>query len=185
MRHLELDELLAYWLAEQSAEETARAEDHLFECTACATQLDALHRTAAATVALVRRGEVGGWATHALVNRMSRDRVNMRQYICEPGETIACTVAPGDDYLMGRFVLPKGESGRLDVRVHDPGGVELMRISDLAVDARSRHAIMFMPARPTLGAPSMLLHYVLVTPTADGDREVARYSMDHTSSSEA
>jgi hypothetical protein len=119
------------------------------------------------------------------VNRMSRDRVNLRQYIVAPGETVACTSAVGDDYLMGRFVLPPGAVGRIDLRVLDEHGAEVMRVAELAVDARSGHAIMFMPARPTLAEPSMLLHYVLVSPTDGGERELARYSMDHTASSEA
>lgn len=181
--HVELETLLEYWFGELA--DADGVETHLFECSECAARLDALHRTAAATVALVRMGAIGGGATHALMNRMSRDRVNLRQYVILPGESVACTVAAGDDYLMGRFVLPPGDVARVDVRVLDDAGSEVMRVDDLVVDARSRHAIMFMPARPTLGEPSMRWVYVLSTPDDDGARELARYAMDHTSSTEA
>lgn len=178
--HVDLDQLLAYYLGEPMPDGGDAVEAHLFECTACGERLDALHRTASATVALVRRGEIGGWGTSALANRMARDRLHVRQYVVEPGDTLACTVAVGDDYLMGRFVLPAGDVGRVDLRVLDAEGTELMRVEDLVVDARHGHAIMFMPARAVLGEGSALHHYVLVTPAAQGERELGRYAMDHT-----
>lgn len=178
--HLGLDELLEYYLGELASERAELVETHVFECTVCGDRLDALHRSAAAMVALVRGGEIAGWGTGALANRMARDRLNVRQYVVEPGDTVACTVAAGDDYLMGRFVLPDGEVGLVDMHVFDAAGVQVMRVDDLVIDARSRHAIMLIPARPTHTEPSTLLRYVLVTSSDGGERELARYGLDHT-----
>jgi len=182
--HPSLGEWLEYYLGEAPAGAASALDEHLFECAACEAQLDALRRTASAMVALVRRGAVASFATTALANRMSRDRLNVRTYVMEPGDTVACTVGHDDDFLLGRFVLPQGSYARVDVRVLDDAGQELMRMPDIAIDARSRHALMLIPARPTKGEGSAIWRYVFSTPEPGGDRELARYAMDHTALSE-
>ena len=62
--------------------------------------------------------------------------------------------------MAGRFVLPDGDFERVDMRV-------------------------FFPARPVQHEESGLTHYVLVIPGEGGERELSRYSMDHTSLREA
>jgi hypothetical protein len=178
--HPSLGDWLEYYLGEAPAAAADALDEHLFECAACEAQLDALRRTASAMVALMRRGAIAASATSAIANRMARDRLNVRSYLLMPGETVACTVGQDDDFLMGRFVLPPGTYTRVDLRVLNDAGQELMRTADIAIDARSRHAIMFMPARPITSEGSAVWHYVLSTPGPDGDRELARYSLDHT-----
>ena len=93
----------------------------------------------------------------------------------------SCTVGAQDDFMAGRFVLPAGEFERFDMRVLDAGENELMRVDDIVIDARYHHAVMFIPARPVRVEDSALTHYALVVPGPEGEREIARYSMDHTS----
>jgi len=169
--------LLGWFLGEPADEDAIEA--HLFDCDACGAVLDAIHRTAGAVVALVRRGEVGSGGTSALLNRMSRDRLNVRHYVIEPGETVLCTVGAADDFMAGRFVLPGDPPERVDMLVLDAEGHEMMRVDDIVVDVRAREAIFFIPAGPVKDEPSAVTRYVLVRPGADGDHEIARYTMDH------
>lgn len=178
--HPSLGEWLEYYLGEAPAGAANALDEHLFECAACEAQLDALRRTASAIVALMRGGGIASSITGAIANRMARDRLNVRTYVIEPGETIACTVGHDDDFLLGRFVLPAGTYARVDLRVVDQAGRELMRTPDIAVDARSRHALMIMPAHPIKNEGPGAWQYVLTTPEPDGDRELARYTLDHT-----
>lgn len=177
--HLSGARLLDYYLGEPLPPEVHGLEEHLFACAECGDALDAVHRSASAVVAMVRAGELSASGTTALLNRMSRDRLNVRHYTMLPGETVACTVALDDDFMAGRFVLPEGTFERIDMRVLDAGLNELMRIDDIVVDARYRHAILFIPARPVHEEASGITHYALVVPAQSGDREIARYSMDH------
>lgn len=173
--------LLDYYLGEPATEDI---EEHLFECSECVAALDRIHHTATAIVRTVREAELGSGATTALLNRMSRDRLNVRHYTILPGETVACSVAPYDDFMAGRLVLPDGYFERIDMRVLDASQQELMRVTDVVVDARHRQVILFIPARPVLSEGSATTHYVLVVPGASGEREIGRYSMAHSALSE-
>jgi hypothetical protein len=177
--HLSVGRLIEYYLGQLPAEATTAVEDHIFACAACGAQLDALHRTADAMVSLVRRGEIASGATTALANRMARDRLNVRHYLMHPGEVLDCTVGHDDDFMMGRLVLPEGDFERLDMRILDANGSEMMRVDDIPIDARSRHAMIVIPGRPAQAYESAVSHYVLVIPSEAGDREVARYVMAH------
>lgn len=181
--HLSSARLLDYYLGDGSLGEASEAavevEEHLFDCAECAATLDAIERTAALIVDLVRSGELSSGATTALLNRMSRDRLNVRHYTILPGEIVACTVALDDHFMAGRFVLPEGDFERIDMRVLDGTYNELMRVEDIVIDARYRHALLFIPARPVQSEASGVTHYVLVAPAEHGEREIARYSMDH------
>ena len=178
--HVDAARLLDYYLGGPNQGDDA-VEEHLFDCAECSAVVDDIHRMAAAVVGLVRAGELSSGGTTALLNRMSRDRLNVRHYAIEPGETVACTVAADDDFMAGRFALPDGEFSRIDMRILDAQGQELFRVDDIVIDARQREAIMFIPARPVQHEGSGVTHYVLVAPDQDGERELARYSMDHTS----
>lgn len=183
LAHHDLGRLLDYYLGDASMKEADDVEEHLFSCDECSSKLDEIHRTASAIVALVRRGDLSSGATTALLNRMSRDRLNMRHYTIEPGETVACTVGKDDDFMVGHLVLPAGDFQRIDMRVLDSRDNEMMRVPDIVVDARARHAIIFIPARPVQSEDSGVTHYVLVVPhmgMGGGERELGRYSMDHT-----
>lgn len=178
--HIDTARLLDYYLGGPDPGDDA-IEEHLFDCAVCSAVVDGMHRLADAVVGLVRAGELSSGGTTALLNRMSRDRLNVRHYAIEPGETVACTVAADDDFMAGRFALPQGAFSRIDLRVLDAQGQELFRMDDIVIDARQREAIVFIPARPVQHEGSGVTHYVLAVPDEDGERELARYSMDHTS----
>ncbi len=176
LEHVPAAALLDYYLGDPGVDEV---EGHLFECAECSAKLEELHRTAAVIVEIVRAGELSSGATTGLLNRMSRDRLNVRHYAIEPGETVACTVAAADDFMAGHFILPEGDFERLDLCVLDSSDRERARVDDIVIEARYRRAIVCIPARPVLDEGSGTTQYVLVVQTPSGERELARYSMAH------
>lgn len=185
MTHPALSELIDYWLSELEPEHEGALEEHLFECAACEARLDAVRASAEAIVALVRSGGLSGSATTALLNRFARDRLNVRQYTLEPGEVVACTVSPHDDFLIARFVVHGGAHARIDISVRGEEEHELLRVDDVAFDPRAGHVVTFLPARPVQNQPSGLRRYVLLAPSPGGEREIGRYTLDHTAMREA
>jgi hypothetical protein len=181
--HLTLAELLDYWLHEVELAQAESIEEHLFSCADCATRLEAVRDLGDAIVTLVRRGGLSSSATTALINRMARDRLNIRAYTLEPGDIVACTVAPQDDFLLGSFVLPEPGHASVDMVVLDGGGHEFQRMRDVPVDARTGRVMTFIAARPIQDESSMTWQYVLLT--AGGEREIGRYTLQHTAMREA
>jgi hypothetical protein len=180
---LALGELLEYWLGEAEEERAAAIEAHVFECDACAAALDDVVRLGRELVALMREGHVSARATVSLVNRLSRDRLNVRQYSVLPGEVVQCTVTPHDELLLTRLILPGPAPARIDVTERFYGG-ETRRVEDVAIDRRAGEVITFLPARPRQSDGSGRVEYVLLDPAA-ADRVIATYTLEHTAMSEA
>lgn len=180
-----LAELIDYWLAELPGGRAEALEEHVFECAECEARLDAVRASGEAIVALVRGGGLSGSATTALLNRFARDRLNVRQYTVEPGEVVACTVSPHDDFLITRFVVRDASPPRIDIAVFDDQQRQLRRVEDVAFDRRTGQVMTFLAARPVQSEPTERLHFVLVAPTPDGERVLGRYTLDHTAMREA
>jgi hypothetical protein len=180
---LELGELLEYWLGEADTEQAGRVEEHVFECDACAAALDDVVKLGGALVALLRGGLIEARATTGLLNRFSRDRLNVRQYNVHPGETVQCTVSPHDDFLFARLILPSPVPEHVDLSVRDADGREVVRLQDVSVDRRAGEVMSFIPARPWQNDRSGRLQYVLLSPGA-GNHVLGTYTFEHTAMSE-
>src|SRR3954468_20917926 len=93
--------LLAYWAHDLvNDDEGSRVEEHLFACGECSARLHALPALGIGLTALVRQGRVSGIVSRALLNRMQRDGLHVRMYTLTPGETVPCSVFPGDDLIV-------------------------------------------------------------------------------------
>jgi hypothetical protein len=180
---LALGDLLEYWLGEAGGTRADELEAHVFECDECAQALDDVARLGRDLIALVREGHISARATAGLVNRFSRDRLNVRQYSVRPGEVVQCTVTPQDELLLTRLILPEGAPARVDVSQRFYGH-EARRIEDVTIDRRAGEVVTFLPARPRQGDGSGRVEYVLHDPDA-ADRVIATYTLEHTAMSEA
>jgi hypothetical protein len=183
--HPALSELIDYWLSELPQPAAEALEEHVFDCAACGDRLDAVRANADAIVGLVRGGGLSSRATTALLNRVSRDRLNVRVYTVAPGEVVACTVGPQDDFLITHFIVDAATEPRLDLAMCDDEGHELSRVQDVAFDRAAGHVTTVFAARPKQHDPSGRRTFKLFAPTADGERELGRYTMDHTAMREA
>jgi hypothetical protein len=185
MKHpIGLGDLLAYWLGELPSPEAGALEEHVFACEACSDRLSHVHDAGAALVELVRRGMLNAHATTALLNRFSRDRLNVRQYTLHPGQVVACTVSIDDDFLLAHLMLDRPAPARVDMAVIDGRGRELV-LPDVVIDPRGNQVLPFLPARPVQDQASGKLQYVLYA-VDDGQREeIGRYTLDHTAMRDA
>lgn len=178
-------DLLAYFLDDLSSADADALEEHLFACDACAERASRVHDTGGGLVELVRSGSLGARSTIALLNRCSRDRLNVRRYILYPGQVVACTVRGEDDFVLAQLVLDRPAPARVDLAMLDAHGAELLSVEDVVVDPRGNQVLSLLPARPLQDVPSREVEYVLFA-VEPGRREViGRYRLDHTAMREA
>jgi hypothetical protein len=77
--------------------EMDRVEEHLFACEDCSARLRQMAALGTALATLVRQGLVSRIVSRANVNRLQRDGLHVRMM---PGETVPCSVFPGDDLIV-------------------------------------------------------------------------------------
>ncbi len=168
--------LLDYWAGDLPPAEADRLEEHLFACRDCSGRLEELASIGAGLASLVRQGRISGAVSRALVNRMQRAGVRIRQYSLSPGETVPCAVFPGDDLVMAALHadFTGVESVTLSISSPARNGV----FDELSVSRPEGRVLWVLPSTTVRGFPSMRLELTL---TASGpDRVVlGRYVLDH------
>lgn len=152
-----LDELLAYRRGELASADEARVEEHLFSCDACARTLADVERLGAGIAALARGGGVAASATAGVLARLARDGARVRTYRLAPGEEVACTAAPDDDYVALRLAAPQAPA-RIDVaregEVVATGAREAWLAEDVLVDREAGEVVLLFPAAPIHALPA-------------------------------
>lgn len=173
------ESLLAYWVNELAAEEADRLEAHVFECGDCATRLEDLVSLGRGLTALVRQGRISGVVSRALLNRMQRDGVYLRLYALSPGETVPCTIFPGDQLVMAALRADFSGVRAVVLSVTGPDGSPVSEIADIPV-APSEGEVLWALSGPVVRQmPSMRLQLTLTS--ADADRAVlGEYILEHT-----
>lgn len=180
-----LGDLLAYWLDELPSPEVDALEEHVFSCASCAQRLHSVQQTGAQLVELIRGGMLASRGTIALLNRCSRDRLNVRRYMVYPGQVVACTVSVDDDFLLAQLLLDRPAPERVDLSVRNERGEELTQLQDVLVDRRGNQVLSLLPARPVQDDPSGRLEYALYA-VEQGRRElIGRYTLEHTAMRDA
>ena len=157
-----LDDLTDYAAGELPEAEAAAIEEHLFSCADCgarAAELDALMR---AIRPAVRSGEVGGFVTDAVLNRLAREGVRVRTYALSPGAIVPCAVWDDDELMVLRL---RGDFGgvsevTLSQRV---AGAEMSRATGQPSPARTVRSFTPMPAAWVRQLPVVDVEVLLTT----------------------
>lgn len=175
---ISLAELSDYMAGDVSAAQAAALEEHLFGCPACsarAAELDALVR---GVNAAVRSGEVEGFITDAILNRLSREGVRVRTFALAPGDVVPCAVWEGDELMALRL---RGDFGQAtDVTlVQRQAGAEVRRTTT-ALEPGARGEVIFAtPASQVRQLPELELHLELTSAVNGEERVVGRYTLVH------
>jgi hypothetical protein len=173
-----LEKLIDLALGELASDEAERLEPHLLGCSACAERLERLILFGDGIRDLVRGGKVRFPASTPLYEALARAGLVTRVYQLAPGETVACAVDAGDLYTALRLRVDLAGVERVDF-VRELDGVRA-RIEDLPMD-RERGLVTIVERADLLrtqpGGPRRLK---LLAVAADGDRELASYTLDHT-----
>ena len=178
-----LGRLADHWLGDTELGDEAEIEEHVFACDTCAERLQWIHEAGAALVAFARQGVLPITGTTALLNRFSRDGLNVRHYRLLPGQTVQCTVRATDDFLVAHLVVEHESSAPLDLAVEDDQGQQLARIPNVTIDRRHGEVVSIYPARIALDGPSVGMQLRLLSQV--DDREVASYLLQHSAMDDA
>jgi len=174
--------LLDYWARDLADDdEVNRVEEHLFVCGDCSARLHAMASLGAGLSTLVRQGRVAGIVSRALLNRMQRDGLHVRLYTLTPGETVPCSVFPGDDLVVAALRADFSAVQSVSLSVRGPGDSPFSRIDNLPVSRPDGELFWAMPAAAARQMPSMRLELTLAS--ADAVRaELGKYVLEHTAS---
>lgn len=158
--------------------EAAALEEHLFACAACgarAAEFDALVSTIGSAV---RAGEVGGFVTEAVLNRLARDGVRLRMFTLTPDAVVPCAVWDEDELMALRL---RGEFGGADVvtLTQSVGGIEVRRATARPTTGSPGELIFAQPAAVIRELPATQLDIRLTVSDGDRDRPVGRYTLLH------
>lgn len=141
------EHLLAYVRDPLDEAELQAIEAHYFECNECSHRLAWLHRLGRTVTSLVRAGAISASGTSGWVEKAGAEGVSLRTYRLAPGETVLCTAAPEDDFVLVRLAMDidPTESVTLvtDVLFHPTGQSERRIVEDVVVDRTAGEVLYF------------------------------------------
>jgi hypothetical protein len=171
--------LLDYWARDLAGtDEIERIELHLFACGDCSARLHELASLRNGLATLVRQGRVSGLVSRALLNRMQRDGLHIRVYSLAPGDTVPCSVFPGDDLIVTALRADFAGVEAVTLSVIGPGDSPFIQLDDVPVSTPDPEVYWATPAAVVRQLPSMRLQITLAS--AGGARsELGRYVLEH------
>lgn len=171
------ERLLAYWTGELPADEAAMLEDHWFGCERCTARLADYATLQGGVVDLARQGRLSGVVSRALVNRLQRDGVRVRQYSLAAGESVACAVFPGDDLIITSLRADLSAESGVAASVEGPEPVA-HEFEDVPIVPSDGEVLFALPAHVARALPSTRLAFT-VRSTAAGHRVLGEYVLEH------
>lgn len=103
---LGLEDLLAYRFGELEGASLEALEAHYFACENCTDRLVKIFNLGKQIAILVRRGAVSAAVTDEFVATVQSEGLTLRTYSLSPGDSVACTAAPDDDFVVVRLLFP-------------------------------------------------------------------------------
>lgn len=180
--HPALDALLAYWLDDSDDGDAATdaIDEHLMQCAACGERLDELIALGEGVRAAFRAGAVSAVASGAFVGRLAGQGLRIREYRLSHNGSVNCTVAPGDEVLVSRLQAPLQGVERLDLRVQRSITPDEPRtLHDVPFDAAGGEVVVLQKLAEIRQLPAHDSQVTLLAVSADGTREVGRYTFHH------
>ena len=177
-QRLSFQDLDDYLAGDGTEAETASIDEHLFTCAACAARAAELEALVRGVKAAVRSGEVDGFITDTILNRLSREGVRVRSYTLTPGAVVPCAVWEGDELMALRLRADFGDATDVTL-VQRQGGTEVRRISTpLAADVHGE-VIVATSASLVRDLPVVELDLVLTARLGGVERTVGEYRLLH------
>jgi anti-sigma factor RsiW len=172
------ERLIDYWAGDLPADEGSSLEEHVFSCADCTARLEAVASVAGGVAALARQGRISGVISRALLNRLQRDGVRVRQFTLDPGETVPCAAFPGDDVVVASLNANLTGVRAVSLRVTGPGDAPFGAVDDIPVAAAATGVLWATPGAWVRSMPSQQLRLTLRS--ADGAGLLGEYVLEHT-----
>ena len=171
------ERLIDYWTGDLPAADGATLEEHFFSCADCSARLEAVASVAGGVAALARQGRISGIISRAMLNKLQRDGVRVRQFTLDPGETVPCAAFPGDDVVVTSLNANLAGVQSVSLRVTGPGDTLFGAIDDIPVSAAATGVLWVTPGAFVRSMPSQQLRLTLRS--AD-DALLGEYVLEHT-----
>jgi hypothetical protein len=179
-----LEDLIAWERGELDPAASDRLEEHVFGCAECTRRLEGVAGLAVGIQELVGAGAIPVAVSGGLVERAEERGLQLRTYRVAPGESVACTAGPGDDFVVLRFGLEveEGESVDLVAEVAnlETGGRDTQLIEDVPVDPDAREVVYLHPGAEIRSLPRTLWSVTARVHGPRGERELGPYTFNHT-----
>lgn len=176
---LEWDALIAYWLGETDSEAEAMIEEHYLGCAHCSQRLETLVALAQEVRELTRTSGVNMVITDSFVQHLREQGVQVREYHVPRNGSVNCTVAPGDDLVVGHLEAPLDKVRRLDLVCVDREGKDQVRLEDIPFKPESG-GVVFSTRMETLRTlPACTLRVHLFEVDDHGERLLGEYTLRH------
>jgi hypothetical protein len=173
--HVDLDTLVAYWLAETDESATEAIDEHLFACDACGAQLDELIALEQGVREAFAAGRVGAFVAPAFVEGLLRRGSRVREYRVPAGGSIDCGVGPEDEVLVSRYQAPLAGVQRLDAVIRTSLDASERRLEDIPFDPAAGEVVWLARLAWVRTLPAHRFHVRLL----EGDKVIAEYTMNH------
>ena len=171
------ERLIDYWAGDLPAADGAAVEEHLFACADCSARLEAVAAVAGGVAALARQGRISGIISRAMLNKLQRDGVRIRQFTLDPGEIVPCAAYPGDDVVVTSLQANLTGVRAVSLRVTGPGDTLFGAIDDIPVSSGATGVLWATPGAFVRSMPSTQLRLTLRS--AD-DALLGEYVLEHT-----
>ena len=175
------ERLIDYWTGDLPAPDGSSIEEHLFACADCSVRLEAVASVAGGVATLARQGRISGIISRALLNRLQRDGVRVRQFTLSPGETVPCAAFPGDDVVVTSLNANLAGVRAVSLRVTGTGGAPVGAIDDIPVAAAATGVLWATPGAFVRSMTSQQLRLTLRS--ADDAGVLGEYVLEHTAQS--
>lgn len=177
-----VDVLLAYWQGELPPAEAEAIEERLFTDPETERRLQAVARLAHGVSSLGPHAGFPFGATAPMVEGAIQAGRVIRTYALHPGQTVNCTVAPDDEFVVVRLAGNFDTRDRLDLEVSSElAGAEprLERIADVLADIDAGEVLAVYSGDVVRTFPRSRFVIRLLA-TRDGTtRLVGEYTMNH------
>jgi hypothetical protein len=179
-----LESLIAWERGELDPVASDRIEEHVFGCAACTRRLEGVTGLAVGIRDLVAAGRLPSAVTGDLVEGAATRGLRLRTYRLAPGESVACTAAPDDDFVVVRLgvKLEEGESVDLVAQVADleTGARDTRLTPDVPVDPAAGEIVYLYPGDAIRSLPRTVWSVTARVRGPRGERELGPYTLDHT-----
>jgi hypothetical protein len=184
LQPLSLEELVDYERGELTPAASDRIEEHFFACGNCARRLETISRVGAGVADLVREGRLSASVTVQLLDDARERGVRLRSYRLAPGESVACTAGPTDDFVVIRLVVDVEEGESVDVASEvqnlETGEGWSQTTEDVAVDRRGGELVYAFAGDRVRSLPRTRWTMRAQVHGPRGDRQLGPYILDHT-----
>ena len=170
------ERLIDYWAGDLPRADGPAIEEHLFSCADCSARLEAVASVAGGVAALARQGRISGVISRAMLNKLQRDGVRVRQFTLDPGETVPCAAFPGDDVVVTSLNANLSGVQSVSLRVTGPGDTLFGAIDDIPVPAAATGVLWVTPGAFVRSMPSQQLRLTL----RSADAVLGEYVLEHT-----